>query len=511
MPMSLIRDLLIDTTPNTHRARAAVGGLAGAAGVALTAPGWGAGLLLLAPLVAVPLGLALLPRQAGALWRVAASLQLPAALLLLAGLALPAGPVAACFTLPWFVVTALLALVGAGRLWTRGLRPVEQFCVSAGLMYLAVGGGWTVLTALGARPLDFPGEIVRATAVHFHYAGFVLPLLAARTAGASARRLAGVLAVGVVVGVPLVAVGITLSAFGVSLPECLAACALAAVTAALAVLQMRVAVSLRGMAARGLLALSGLALLAGMALAALYAVGNYAGARWLDIPLMLRTHGVINACGFALCGLLAWNLDGAERKNMDWVWRVFGRRPRLERWEGRPFSRGAEQGPREGDARDCHERVVTREEPGPPAADGPYRRLAEAILRYDIFPPSLVEPVRGRVPVEVGDTVGVCYRLMPGLALFFAARVTARFDEADGNVWRTGFTYRTLEGHPKCGEETFSVEKDMTTGAVRVALRSWSRPALWLDRLLAFWTRRLQLQAGRAALDHLASTQAATG
>jgi len=31
----------------------------------------------------------------------------------------------------------------------------------------------------------------------------------------------------------------------------------------------------------------------------------------------------------------------------------------------------------------------------------------------------------------------------------------------------TGFTYRTLAGHPEWGEETFGVEKHMTSGASR--------------------------------------------
>ncbi|MCI0456839.1 MAG: YndJ family protein [Gemmataceae bacterium] len=307
--MTLVRDLLRDITPTACRARAAVGAAAWAVGVGLTEPGWGAALLLLAPLVAIPLGLALLGPQGGILWRVAVLLQLPAAMLLLAGLTLPPGSVAACFTLPWLAVTVLLALVGARRLLRHRPRPVEELCVSAGLLYLAVGGGWTVLTALGARPLDFPAEIVRATAVHFHYAGFVLPVLAARVIGARPARLARVAAVGLIVGVPLVAVGITLSAFGVKLPECLAACVLAVVAAGFALLQLRVALSLSRVSGRLLLAGSSLALLIGMTLAALYAVGNYGGSDWLDIPLMLRTHGVLNAFGFALLGLLAWNLN----------------------------------------------------------------------------------------------------------------------------------------------------------------------------------------------------------
>ena len=66
-----------------------------------------------------------------------------------------------------------------------------------------------------------------------------------------------------------------------------------------------------------------------------------------------------------------------------------------------------------------------------------------------------------------------------------------------------GFKYRTLAGHPECGEETFVVEKDLATGNVTAALRSWSRPGTWIATLMYPVVRHLQLWAGRAALDHL--------
>jgi uncharacterized protein (UPF0548 family) len=95
------------------------------------------------------------------------------------------------------------------------------------------------------------------------------------------------------------------------------------------------------------------------------------------------------------------------------------------------------------------------------------------------------------------------YFLAPGLHVFFAARVMDRFEETTANQWRCGFTYRTLQGHPACGEETFVVEKELGTGLVTVALRSWSRPGIWIARLTYPVMRLLQIRAARAALDHL--------
>jgi len=191
---------------------------------------------------------------------------------------------------------------------------------------------------------------------------------------------------------------------------------------------------------------------------------------------------------------------------MQILWRCFGQRPRLESLDALPFSAGVADGPRPGDRRDAYERVVAREAPGEPQRGGPYRRLARAVRAYEIFPPRLVSGVLRRAPVEPGDTYGICYHFLPGLALFFGGRVTASFDGPDGGVWRAGFTFRTLTGHPELGEETFYVEKDAATGEVRAGLRSWSRPGLWLTRLVSPYGRRVQVRACYAALDQLERT-----
>ncbi len=175
----------------------------------------------------------------------------------------------------------------------------------------------------------------------------------------------------------------------------------------------------------------------------------------------------------------------------------------LTPWESRPFSHGVEAGPRERDNRDNHERVVAWESAGPP--EETCRRLADAILRFDVFPPEMVTPVTRRHPVQVGDAVGVRYHFLPGVDVFFASRVIERFERVEGDLWRAGFIFRTLAGHPELGEEVFCVEKNLKSGQVRVALRSWSRPGTLLARLGYPLVRRMQLRAGRAALDHLES------
>ena len=287
---------------------AGAGAVAWLAGVAALRPELAVVLLLLAPLVVVPLGLRLLA-EGTVVWRVLGWVQWPAALALLGAFAAPQGGGAALWALPWFAVTGLVALVGLARLRDRGRRSAPELTLSFAMLYLAVGGGWLVLSRWGQRPLEFAPIIVLLTAVHFHYAGFALPLLAGlagRALGGVSARLA---AFGTVVGVPLVAAGITLTPIlNTSLPELLAASFLVLASVPVVLLHVRLGVRAEHQTAGMLLVLSGLALAVSMPLAAAYALGSYLGTPWLDIPMMVRFHGLTNAVGFALLGIAGWNL-----------------------------------------------------------------------------------------------------------------------------------------------------------------------------------------------------------
>jgi hypothetical protein len=183
------------------------------------------------------------------------------------------------------------------------------------------------------------------------------------------------------------------------------------------------------------------------------------------------------------------------------IWRLLGQQPDLRGLERLSFSPGVEQGPRPGDRRDSYQREVARELPGPPEAAGPFRWLQRAILAYEVFPTWLVSGVVRRAPLAAGDTYGICYHVLPGLDLFFGGRVTETFDGPEGDTWRAGFIFQTLRGHPELGEETFWVEKELATGVIRAGLRSWSRPGMWLTRVVAPLARWIQVRACHAAMD----------
>ena len=289
----------------------------------LTDHAWAHALLLFVVLVLVPLALEL--------WRDAEEpavrlrwfawverVQLPAGLALLVACWLPPGSIAAAAALPWVVVTALLAVIGLWRVQQEGLRrDLDGLCRDAALIFGLVGGMWTVADRLGYRPLGFDPEIVLLTAVHFHFAGLLLPLFA----GLVQRelffwRLASRAAVGVVLGVPALAVGITLTQQGAGpSAEAAAGCGLALAGMVVGVLHVRLAVDSRGpVATRLLIGIAGVSLFVGMVLAALYAMRAFVTPfPWLGIPQMRMLHGTTNAIGFALCGVLGWRRMARER------------------------------------------------------------------------------------------------------------------------------------------------------------------------------------------------------
>ncbi len=181
-----------------------------------------------------------------------------------------------------------------------------------------------------------------------------------------------------------------------------------------------------------------------------------------------------------------------------------GQKPRLLAWESRSIDPRAYRDRLPQADHDLTEVTLGFEAPGSPVPGGAFELLESAILAYDIFGPSIGEPVVERVPVRFGDCVGLRFRFLGFVQLFFASRVDRVFRlESCPQGWTSGFTYRTLEGHPEVGEETFQVIKQRD-GAVVLRIEAWSRPNLWYVRLFAPLARWIQKRAAKAAVAHLA-------
>ena len=177
------------------------------------------------------------------------------------------------------------------------------------MAYLSVAGVWAVMERAGVTPFGFDPEIIFLTIVHFHYAGFVLPVLA----GLATRRLgnpifAQIACYFTVAAVGLLAVGITLTQLGLGPEWEMASSWLMALSAtAVAAMHLRLAFDKDNfLKIRILWAMAAVSLLAGMLLAGLYGARFVAPIAWLDIPMMRALHGTLNAVGFGLCAVGGW-------------------------------------------------------------------------------------------------------------------------------------------------------------------------------------------------------------
>jgi len=225
---------------------------------------------------------------------------------------------AAWFASSWLLVCAGFAGDGVRRFVSSGRSSFTQFCFAAGEGYLLVAGAWLVASRAGIQLLAFREPIVLLTAVHFHFAGFASAVIAGLTyerfhesrwkAALQAALLAVVCGPGIL-GLAFL--------FGPKM-KLVAALVIALGQFGLAAGMVRAGIAAKNGSGRWLLFVAGASVAAGMILAAVWAVGEYPLQAFVNIRQMAEFHGVLNAIGFVLCGLLGWLLVGsesAERRN----------------------------------------------------------------------------------------------------------------------------------------------------------------------------------------------------
>lgn len=137
-----------------------------------------------------------------------------------------------------------------------------------------------------------------------------------------------------------------------------------------------------------------------------------------------------------------------------------------------------------------------------------WKAAAEAVLTWEMHRAAGVRMVSEAQRAGVGVTVRVSLGVGP-LRLTGPCSVVWTVDEPN----RAGFGYGTLLGHPEHGEESFVVEHD-TSGAVRLVITAFSRPAVWYTRaagpIVPIFQRAYARHCGRA-LRALAARQTQEG
>jgi hypothetical protein len=211
-------------------------------------------------------------------------------------------PMAVWAAAPWLGVSIFQAVRALKVLRHRHL---SDWCQLAAQLYLPVGGIWAIFAQANFQPLGFASVIVLLTGVHFHYAGFALPWLTGRwVARRKISRVGRAGALGVILGVPLVAIGITTSQLAMpAWIETAAVTILAASAFAVSHGYLAWSRAVKG-PCRACFLLGGLALALGMTLALLYGWRYWFPIEWVTIPAMYTLHGTLNSWGFCLPGIL---------------------------------------------------------------------------------------------------------------------------------------------------------------------------------------------------------------
>lgn len=256
--------------------------------------------VMLGMFVVVPVGLRLIPDEPAWLRRAWPAGALCGAV----SLWLPRGTVAVVLALGYALCAALLALRAPIRLYRRRSLAPAEIAILTALLGPAVAASALVAERATYRLLGFGLTTLALTVAHFHFAGFAAALIAgllcATRATDSRARLA---ALCVPAGIGLVFVGF----FVGDAVELAGAVVLTAGMWVVAWVTWRdVRPTAPDRLTRWLLVISAATLSATMLLAVDWALGHVVDVPYLPLDWMVATHGVANALGFALCGILAW-------------------------------------------------------------------------------------------------------------------------------------------------------------------------------------------------------------
>ena len=223
-----------------------------------------------------------------------------------------------CFCLEVILIwTDLERIHSLRRTSGNGPRTASGLCLTAAEAFPAIGAAWLLAHRLGWMPWGFDPLIVLLTAAHFHHAGYTLPLMAGLLANDRPTAFTRRSCTAILTGVPLVAIGITSTHFGIARwVEPIAVTVLVLGALGVAVSQLRLGIVSTPHSSRPAqfaFLISGTSLFIAMLLALSFGLRTLLPQFALGMPQMWAIHGTLNTFGFGLCGLLAWRAQSADQ------------------------------------------------------------------------------------------------------------------------------------------------------------------------------------------------------
>lgn len=211
-------------------------------------------------------------------------------------------------SIPYLLATLWYSAPVFSQLLRPARRVLSDWLRVFALGYWITGAVWAVMFLNDIQPLGFDPVIVSLTAAHFHMAGFVLTVVVYQLLKRNNTTVNQWLAKGTLLGMPLVALGITWTKLGGPVEfEMLAALAFAVMAMTVAWQQWRLGFQADLPAgSQWLFRLGAFSLIAGMLLAAGYGLRFVMPMEWFSIPNMKIWHGSLNTLGFGYLSLLGY-------------------------------------------------------------------------------------------------------------------------------------------------------------------------------------------------------------
>ncbi|MDG4656324.1 YndJ family protein [Ectobacillus antri] len=208
----------------------------------------------------------------------------------------------------WFGYTIMVGYFGVHRLIQRGIRPLQEFAIDIGLLYLVLGGFWFYAYIANIQVMHFTSIIVLLTAIHFHYSALLIPIFTGFLGRKfhTSSNLYTYTAWSVIVSPMTIAVGITYS----RVFEFIAVLAYMFGLYMYSIMVLRT--PFQRNVAKVLVSISALVLIFTISLSLLYAYGRAMHQVTISIDAMIFFHGLMNTIGVVTPAIIGWFLEGTK-------------------------------------------------------------------------------------------------------------------------------------------------------------------------------------------------------
>lgn len=219
------------------------------------------------------------------------------------------------FAAIYLLFTCVIAFYGISRFISRGFIHFEEFSIDLALVYLSIGGMW-FFAHITKIDTGFSPMITWLTAIHFHYAAFLLPIFVGLLGRIYKPKLYPIATSILLISLMLLAIGITFSVW----------IEWVSVVLYMIGIYMMIYITWRApfvnRLQKGLILVSFGSLGVTIIFSFLYAIGRLTNQFSVSIGFMLQFHGFLNCVLFALVGFIGWSIFVPPAKTKKWTFPI---------------------------------------------------------------------------------------------------------------------------------------------------------------------------------------------